>query len=139
MPKTYAKVSGAFVLALFIATALTGIQSTVAGYSTQCIDNVDNGDGDLLVDGEDTECLNYPFDDGGGEFFTTAGKRWSSDIYTYTVLEYQATYGSPSVQSDLCNQQAAKQSEFDLIETESGGKDTSGSDYPGWVSANCGP
>ena len=139
MPKTYAKVSGAFVLALFIATALTGVQTTVAGYSSQCIDNVDNGDGDLLVDGEDTECLMYPFDDGAGEFQTSSGKMWSSDTYTYTVLDYQSTYGSPQVQFDLCNQQFAKQSEFDAIETASGGKDTSGSDYPGWVSANCGP
>lgn len=139
MPKTYAKVSGAFVLALFIATALTGVQSTVAGYSSQCIDNVDNGDGDGLVDGEDTECLMYPFEDGAGEYQTSSGKMWSSDIYTYTVLDYQATYGSPQVQFDLCNQQLAKQSEFDAIETASGGKDTSGTDYPGWVSANCPP
>jgi len=139
MSKTYAKVSGAFVLALFIATALTGVQQTVAGYSSQCIDNLDNNDGDGLVDGEDLECLMYPFEDGGGEFTTTQGKMWSSDIYTYTVLEYQSTYGSPQVLFELCNQQAAKQSEFDLIETASGGKDTSGSDYPTWVSSNCPP
>lgn len=137
--KTYSKISGAFAIAIFLAVALTGVQQTVAGYSALCLDNVDNNDGDLLVDGEDTECLNYPFDDGGGEFTTTAQKRWSSDIYTYTVLEYQSTYGSPSVLSDLCNQQVAKQSEFDLIETESGGKDSSGSDYPSWVSSNCPP
>ena len=136
---SYSKGIGGFILASLLAVAFTGYTPTISGFHQQCIDGIDNGDGDGMIDGNDMECLTYPFDDGGGEFLTTQGKKWSSDQYEFTILQYQAQYGDPSVQNELCNNQPLKQSEFDNIQTESGGKDTSGDDYPQWILENCPP
>lgn len=125
--------AGAFILALFFAIALTGKPVSVAGFHQNCIDGIDNGDGDGLADGSDMECLIYPFSDGGGEFGTTAGKKWSSDEYTYSIFDYQLQYGDPTVQNDLCFDQTGKQNEFDGYQTASGGKDSSGDDYTAWL------
>jgi len=84
------KNQGFGLTALFLITmayALTGAAAPV-GIHVECADAIDN-DGDMAVDAEDQECINYPFADGNGESPTPMGDRYSSDSgYTMTAYDY---------------------------------------------------
>lgn len=70
-----------------MAYALTGAASPV-GIHAECSDIIDN-DGDLFVDAEDQDCIDYPFADGNGESYTPIDDRFNADGgYTMTAYDY---------------------------------------------------
>jgi hypothetical protein len=84
------KNQGFGLTALFLITmayALTGAAAPV-GIHVECADAIDN-DGDLGVDADDQECINYPFADGNGESPTPMGERYTADGgYTMSAYDY---------------------------------------------------
>lgn len=72
----------AVVLALVLGNALTGILPDI-GYHIECTDGIDNNQ-DGFIDGDDPECLNYPWADGNGESPTQdSGYSQSTDGYEF--------------------------------------------------------
>jgi hypothetical protein len=84
------KNQGFGLTALFLITmayALTGASAPV-GIHVECADAIDN-DGDLAVDADDQECIDYPFADGNGESFTPIDDRFTADGgYTMSAYDY---------------------------------------------------
>lgn len=142
--KPYQKAGSGLVVALFFAVALTGVQTNVVGIHQQCTDGADN-DNDTAIDASDLNCWNYPFEDGGGEYLTTTGptgKAWSSDSYSMSLFEYRLTYGAHEfglggLGENHCFDQTTQQAEYDQVSTDSGGKDSSSSEYASWFVDNC--
>jgi hypothetical protein len=93
--KTYALSSGALLLFLILGNALTGI--TPIGIHEDCKDGIDNsfaplpGDGD--IDAEDDQCVQYPFEDGNGEFDTPSEQRYTGDSYA-SLASYHIEYAA---------------------------------------------
>jgi hypothetical protein len=133
--------SGKIIIAIFmalLATALTGKVSTPVGIHSQCEDGIDN-DSDSDIDIVDTNCFDYPFADGGGEYTTTTGvggKAWSSSSYSISIWEYHYNQGYNSDPA-WCSDYSLYIASYNLLFTESGGKDTSGQDYTNWKNQNC--
>lgn len=143
----YSKTAGGFILALMVAVAFTGSPTEVIGIHSQCTDNTDN-DSNGQIDAQDSNCWIYPFDDGGGEYTTTTGltgKAWSSDSYTVNLFEWRLSQAilDPSLFSpsgdDHCSDTVGKESYYQQIGTDSGGKDDSLSSYQAWHPTNCAP
>ena len=84
------KNQGFGLTALFLITmayALTGAAAPV-GIHVECSDAIDN-DGDMAVDADDQECIDYPFADGNGESFTPIDDRFTADGgYTMSAYDY---------------------------------------------------
>jgi hypothetical protein len=143
----YSKATGGFVVALFLAVALTGTPTFEVGIKAQCEDQVDN-DSDGNLDARDGDCWIYPFDDGGGEYYTTTGstgKAWSSSSYSMSLFEWRLSQNllDPSlfqqgqIGSDHCFDTVAQEAEYTQIGIDSGGKDNSLSIYQSWHPLNC--
>jgi len=90
----------AIVLALVLGNALAGLGPKV-GYHVECTDGIDNNQ-DGFIDGDDPECINYPWADGNGESPTeSAGYYGESDGYEF-YADYIGTYAfDPSVQENI--------------------------------------
>lgn len=72
----------AVVLAIILGNALAGIGPDI-GYHVECTDNIDNNQ-DGFIDGDDPECVNYPWADGNGESPTEeSGYHQSTDGYEF--------------------------------------------------------
>lgn len=80
----------AVVLALILGNALAGLAAPI-GYHAECTDGIDNNQ-DGFADGDDPECVQYPWADGNGESPTTVqGYYQSSDGYEF-YADYIGTY-----------------------------------------------
>jgi len=90
----------AIVLALVLGNALAGLGPKV-GYHVECTDGIDNNQ-DGFIDGDDPECINYPWADGNGESPTeSAGYYGESDGYEF-YADYIGTYAfDPSLQETI--------------------------------------
>ena len=92
----------AIILALVLGNALAGLGPKV-GYHIECTDGIDNNE-DGFIDGDDPECLMYPWADGNGESPTESpGYFGESDGYEF-YADYIGTYVfDPSIQEqNLC-------------------------------------
>ncbi len=90
----------AIVLALVLGNALAGIGPDI-GYHVECTDGIDNNQ-DGFIDGDDPECINYPWADGNGESPTeSSGYNSQSDGYDF-YADYLANYVvDPNIQESL--------------------------------------
>lgn len=89
MKKNSAAVA-AIILALVLGNALAGMAAPI-GYHAECTDGIDNN-GDGFIDGDDPECIQYPWADGNGESPTQEqGYYESSDGYEF-FSDYIGTY-----------------------------------------------
>jgi len=90
----------AVVLAIILGNALAGIGPDIA-YHVECTDGIDNNQ-DGFADGDDPECINYPWADGNGESPTeSAGYYGESDGYEF-YSDYIGTYVfDPSLQETI--------------------------------------
>jgi|TARA_A200000159_G_scaffold164375_1_gene193749 hypothetical protein len=90
----------AVVLALVLGNALAGIGPDI-GYHVECTDNIDNNQ-DGFIDGDDPECVNYPWADGNGESPTQdPGYYQSTDGYEF-YSDYVINYvPDPQLQEQL--------------------------------------
>jgi len=100
------KNQGFGLTALFLITmayAFTGAPGPV-GIHVECMDGIDN-DGDMAVDAEDQDCINYPFADGNGESPTPLGERYTSDRgYTKSAYDYWfEALNAGTYTADPCN------------------------------------
>jgi hypothetical protein len=83
-----------------LGNALAGIGPDIA-YHVECTDGIDNNQ-DGFADGDDPECINYPWADGNGESPTeSAGYYGESDGYEF-YADYIGTYAfDPSLQETI--------------------------------------
>jgi len=90
----------AVVLAIILGNALAGIGPDIA-YHVECTDGIDNNQ-DGFADGDDPECINYPWADGNGESPTeSAGYYGESDGYEF-YADYIGTYAiDPALQETI--------------------------------------
>lgn len=80
----------AVILAIILGNALAGIGSPI-GYHIECTDGIDNNQ-DGFIDGDDPECIQYPWADGNGESpTTTQGYQESTGGYEF-YADYIGTY-----------------------------------------------
>lgn len=87
------------LIGLLAATALTGI-SPVA-YHEECMNGLDD-DSDTDVDGFDSQCFYYPFEDGNAENPTPLEERYGSLNYE-SLFEYHRDFtgSDPALTADL--------------------------------------
>jgi hypothetical protein len=144
--------AGKIIIAIFmtlLAVAFTGADIGKVGIHPDCIDGVDN-DGDGSNDFADSQCEEYPYADGGGEYPTTfgsGGKAFSSIAYENSVWEIHYQYltvlygiGDP----DWCLAYNDPAATYNLAFYQTlyspsitNYKDTSIQDYTDWYNANC--
>ncbi len=87
-----AAITAAVIMALILGNALVGTSNI--GYHPDCTDGIDNN-GDSFIDGDDPNCVDYPWADGNGEletttqpyFDTNSGYRFYSDYITTYMLD----------------------------------------------------
>jgi len=134
----YSKTAGGFILALMVAVAFTGAEAAAPiGIKAECQDGIDqDNDGD--IDDMDSNCWEYPFADGGGEYATTfgpTGKGFNSDEgYTMSVWDWQNQVAPHMfIGGSSCFQDALYMS----IDANSNGEDPSLSQYLEYEGINC--
>lgn len=90
----------AVVLALILGNALAGVGPDI-GFHVECTDGIDNNQ-DGLIDGDDNECITYPWADGNGESPTQTPSYYeSNDGYAF-YADYLATYVlDPGIQESI--------------------------------------
>ena len=101
MKKNSAAVA-AVVLAVILGNALAGLAAPI-GYHAECTDGIDNNQ-DGFIDGDDQECLSYPWADGNGESPTEVLKYFESNDGYEFYSDYVGAYVfDPQVQAEqLC-------------------------------------
>lgn len=137
---TNGRILVAFFVAL-LAVAITGKTTPIIGVHPDCYDGVDN-DSDGATDWNDNQCNEYPFEDGGGEYFTTYEKAFASERYAYSVWEVHYAYHGDFfgiTDLDWCSAFNDPAATYNLnyysFYTAFG--DTSVQDYTDWEAENC--
>jgi hypothetical protein len=133
---TNGKILVAFFMTL-LAVSLTGTDTPGIGFAKECTDGINN-DNQEGADGNDADCLSYPYADGLGEVTTQIGADYQGDYYEVSLWDYWYEYSNfAGDDAYWCAEYATRSVQFANTQAYSNDKDRASDDYEYWYAQNC--